>query len=76
MNWNLKMIKLTRTENDKTRVTAFLFECNTEDDIETLDKLRVAILGKEIPKRGMYPNSNTFLFEAKIPVEVLPESES
>ncbi len=70
------MIKLTRTENAQTGVTGFLFECNSVDDHETLDKLRVAFLGENIPKRGTYSNSNTLVIETKIPVEPLPEPES
>jgi hypothetical protein len=70
------MIKLTRTENAQTGVTGFVFECNSADDHETLDKLRVAILGDKIPKRGNYSNSNTLVIETKIPVEPLPEPES
>lgn len=60
------MIKVTKVEDSNTRVTSFAFECNSADDHETLDKLRVAILGDN-PKRGMYLNSNTFILEAKIP---------
>lgn len=60
------MIKVTKTENEQTGVTGFVFECNTSDDHETLDKLRVAILGDN-PKRGNYENSNTLVIECKIP---------
>ncbi len=70
------MIKVTRTENAQTGVTGFVFECNSADDHETLDKMRVAFLGENIPKRGNYSNSNTLVIETKIPVAPMPESES
>lgn len=60
------MIKVTKVEDVKTGITSFAFECNNADDHETLDKLRVAVLG-DLPKRGSYLNSNTLVIEAKIP---------
>lgn len=65
------MIKLEKQEVGP--VTRFEFKCNTPADHETLDKLRVAILSGH-PRRGDYADSNTFVLEAIIPVQKLPEA--
>ncbi len=70
------MIKVTKLEDHKNAITAFIFECNTPDDHDSLDKLRVAILGDNFPKRGYYDNSNKLVIECKIPEVPMPEAES
>ena len=70
------MIKVTKLEDIKNSITAFVFECNSPDDHDSLDKLRVAILGQDIPKRGYYDNSNKMVIECKIPEVTLPEAKS
>jgi hypothetical protein len=65
------MIKVTRTDNETTGVTGFVFECNTADDLQTLDMMRVAFLNNDVPKRGNYSNSNTLVIETKIPKTTL-----
>lgn len=63
------MIKVERTEKENG-ITAFAFETNSQDDLETLDKLRVMLLGDH-PTRGGYVTSNRLVVETKIPTETL-----
>lgn len=58
------MIKVEQKENGK--VTEFTFTCNSSDDHETLDKLRVAFFGDH-PRRGGMKDSNTLVVETIIP---------
>lgn len=60
------MIKVTKMEDTNRGITAFYFECNSADDHETLDKLRVAMMG-EVPRMVEYRDSNTLVLQAKIP---------
>lgn len=63
------MIKVEMTEKEGG-VTAFAFECNTQEDYAALDKLRVMLLGDH-PTRGGYVTSNRLVVETKIPVATL-----
>jgi hypothetical protein len=65
------MIKVEKQERPNG-VTLFAFECNSKEDHDTLDKLRVAILGKHVTDGGIV-NSNRFVIEARVPEKTLPE---
>lgn len=60
------MVKVEHFLDAATGITRFVFECNRSEDHETLDMLRVAILG-EHPRRGGYENSNKLIIETKVP---------
>ncbi len=61
------MVKVSQEINETNGVTSFTFECNSSDDHEILDNLRVAILGDH-PRRGMYESSNKLVIEVKVPL--------
>jgi hypothetical protein len=60
------MVKVEAFLDEKEGITKFVFECNRDEDHQTLDMLRVAILGDH-PKRGGYETGNRLIIEAKVP---------
>jgi hypothetical protein len=50
--------------NEEAKIVALKFECNSENDHETLDAIRVAMFGDH-EKRGGYADSNTLVVQVK-----------
>ena len=58
-------IKVEIEEDKESGITAFAFQAQSDADLETLDKLRVAIMGVH-PKRGGYVDSSRFVMQTRI----------
>ena len=58
--------KIEMNKDKETGITAFAFECNSVNDHEVLDCLRVALLGGH-PTRGGYVTSDRLVIEVKVP---------
>lgn len=56
------MVKVELLKDEKTGHVRFAFESSNEDGLETIDLLRVAMLG-DFPKQGGYVSSNRLIVE-------------
>ena len=57
-------VKVEMERNEEAKMVAFQFTCNNEEDLDTLDAIRVAMFG-DFEKRGTYTNSNTLVIQVK-----------
>jgi hypothetical protein len=64
------MVKVEMEENSTTGITAFVFTSSDEQGLKTLDKLRVAILGKH-ESIGNFIKSNELVIKTRIPEKIL-----
>ena len=62
------MVKVEQNIDEKTKIITLTITGNKEDDVDTIDILRAAIMGNHV-KRGGYVDSKTLV------IEINPELE-